>query len=287
MKLNKKLIIGISVILVLIISLYLFSSYKKQRITGSFLTNVTDMHKEYMKMYNATRVHINDKNFADIDNFKIEIIKTNFEAGIWTQIKFNITNVKTKKGISDFDINHKKILHLIMIRDDLHRFDHLHPDQIEPGLFSLPYLFRAPGRYREWIEFSINNTDYIVDFDVNVTGNKSYIDARYEDDVNVRFTINIPDNIEVNKTYVINFTVTNVTDNKPFFITEKYLGASAHMIEIDETLEEFEHIYDENFDKDNIISFTHVFKKQGAHKMWIQLSVHDIPRTVYFNLIVR
>jgi len=56
--------------------------------------------------------------------------------------------------VTDLEIEHEKLMHVIGVRDDLNEFFHIHPDSMEesPWFFSIFNAFRAPGLYKLWSE---------------------------------------------------------------------------------------------------------------------------------------
>ena len=76
----------------------------------------------------------------------------------------------------------------------------------------------------------------------------------------------------MSKSTKLEFIITHFS-NKPVPITEKFLAANAPMIVVDESLDEFGHTHDGNFDKDNVVYFDYSFKMGGLHKLWIQFYV--------------
>lgn len=55
--------------------------------------------------------------------------------------------------VKDFATLHDKLVHLIVVRDGLDYFAHLHPDVAPDGLISTSYSFPAAGRYRLYADY--------------------------------------------------------------------------------------------------------------------------------------
>lgn len=53
--------------------------------------------------------------------------------------------------LTGFDVLHERLMHLVVISDDLERFDHLHP-RLSGGVFQVEFAFGRPGRYKLWTE---------------------------------------------------------------------------------------------------------------------------------------
>jgi hypothetical protein len=55
--------------------------------------------------------------------------------------------------VRDFDVEHTKRLHLIVVRRDLTGYQHVHPVQAADGSWSVPLRFARPGVYRVFADF--------------------------------------------------------------------------------------------------------------------------------------
>ena len=226
-------------------------------------------------MHEVMAAHGGYQSSVNIHKYKVELLR----ASASKEVAFKI--IEDNKPASNLEVVHDKIMHVILVRDDLKYFDHIHPHPTSPGIFSIPYEFHAPGRYRIWTDFTIDDMQHIVDFDLNVSGETEPEQDRL---FGINVTMNAPKNLQANKTVKINFVVSG--NNDAVLITEKSLTANAHMIVIDESLEEFGHTHDEKFDNDNILSFEYKFLKAGPHKLWAQFSVNGTDRTAGFMVDV-
>jgi hypothetical protein len=52
------------------------------------------------------------------------------------------------KGVTKFDAFQEKLIHLIVVSDDLQVFQHLHPKYQGNGLFTIDVTLPSPGPYR-------------------------------------------------------------------------------------------------------------------------------------------
>jgi len=203
------------------------------------------------------------------------------ETGEETPLKFTLT--KEGKPMADLQIMHDKLMHVILVRKGLKHFDHIHPEQKKPGEFVFPYTFSAAGEYRVWADFTFDNMQHIVDFDMSVTGKQ---EAQGKDKLyGLNVEMSKPEQIVQGKKARFVFTITD-ENGKPIPITEKFLAADGHLVVIDETLEEFEHAHDETGDKNNQLSFEYEPEETGKHKAWAQFSVDGKDRTAEFEFSV-
>ena len=243
--------------------------------------------KEQMSMMdhdNAMTAHAGNNNNIDIYKYSVQFITSNINTVSNTELTFIIKDKESNKPISNLEVVHDKIMHVILVRKDLKYFDHIHPIQKELGAFSVPYSFYAPGEYRIWIDFTIDGMEHIIDFDTIVSGNSEITQL---DSLNgLKVNIETSDNIKIGELTKFDFIVTD-NNNDPIQIKEEFLAANAHMIIIDKSLDEFGHTHDEKIDGDNILSFEYVFENAGMHKLWIQFSVNGKTITKEFEIIAK
>ncbi len=241
----------------------------------------TDEAMSRAMIHEAMTAHVGYENSTNIHTYKVGFIRPESEALKEATLTFTINELDSGNPVSNIEIAHDKIMHVVLVRNDLKYFDHIHTQQANPGIFSVPYVFSAPGSYRVWIDFTINGMQHIVDFDLNVSGSpKSEPERLY----GINVMMNLSDAITIGEASKISFIVTE--SGNPVAIIEKFLAANAHMIVIDEGLEEFGHAHDEQFDRDNILAFEHNFIKSGLHKIWVQFSVNGTDRTAEFAVNV-
>jgi len=232
----------------------------------------------------AMTAHAGARNSVDVHMYNVGFIRPDVQPEKEALLKFTINDIQSKKPIQDLEIVHDKIMHVVLVRDDLRHFDHVHPEMTEQGVFAVPYKFSSSGTYRIWIDFTVGRMQHIVDFDINVPGDVESEEKNLLDGIKVNFLA--PNEIFAGKEIELKFEIFD-KNNKQVPITEKFLAADAHLISIDESLEEFEHNHDEKFDKDNKISFIYAFEKAGKHKILVQFSVEGKAKTASFDVAVK
>jgi len=254
------------------------SMEKFEEMTGNMEENMHSVQHMVMTAHAGTRSSV------DVHMYNVGFIRPDAEPGKEALLKLTINELQSKNPVSDLEIVHDKIMHVVLARDDLKHFEHIHPQASGPGVFSMPFNFTASGFYRIWIDFTIGGMQHIVDFDINVPGNVEPEEKNMLDELKVNFISS--KEIAAGKETELKFEIFD-KDNKPVPITEKFLAASAHLIAIEETLEEFNHNHDENFDNDNKLIFRHTFTKSGKYRLWIQFSVERKARTASFDIEVK
>lgn len=253
------------------------------------MNHICDMgeYKNYIEGHvmghNAMTAHAGNKDSVDTHLYRIGFVRPDAQSGKESTLTFTINEIISDKPVPDLEIVHDKIMHVVLVRNDLKYFDHIHPVVTSAGKFSVPYMFSAPGIYRIWIDFTIDGMQHIVDFDLGISGS---VQLEEKDMLNsLKVVMDAPKEITAGKETDLTFTVTDA--GKPVPITEKFLAANAHLIAIDETLNDFSHNHDEKFDKDNVISFVHKFTKSGRHKLWVQFIANSKETTAGFDLTVK
>ena len=250
---------------------------KFEEMTGNMENNMHSMQHMVMAAHAGTRSSV------DVHMYNVGFIRPDVQPGKEALLKFTISELQSKKPISDLEIVHDKIMHVVLVRDDLKHFDHIHPEMIGSGIFAVPYKFSSSGLYRIWVDFTIDGMHHIVDFDINVPGDVETEEKNLLDGIKVNFLA--PNEIFADKEIELKFEIFD-KNNKPIPITEKFLAADAHLISTDESLEEFNHNHDEKFDKDNKVLFMHTFAKSGRHKIWLQFSAEGKAKTASFEVMV-
>jgi hypothetical protein len=72
--------------------------------------------------------------------------------------------------LRDFDVEHTKRLHLIVVRRDLTGFQHLHPVQQRDGTWAVPLTIADAGTYRVFADFATGGDKYTLGADLEVDG---------------------------------------------------------------------------------------------------------------------
>ncbi len=250
-------------------------------ISGCTAPNPPIKTENHQMDHMAMEAHGGDRESVGIHMYRVYFERPAPDGG-QTKLKFRVTELYSEKAV-DLEVVHEKIMHVVFVRDDLKYFGHIHPEPAGNGFLEAPYRFLAPGKYRVWADFTVDGMQHLVDFDFEING----VEQAEEDSLKgIKVSMETAEDIQMGKEYQLKFMVLD-TENKPVKITEKFLAANAHLIDIDQSLEEFSHNHDENFDGDNVISFSHKFKKAGNHRLWVQFSAGGQERTAPFEVGVK
>jgi hypothetical protein len=86
-----------------------------------------------------------------------------------TELAFTIDE-HAGTAVTDFEIEHEKRLHLIVVRRDMRGFQHLHPDMDPKGRWSTPITIDDSGTYRVFADFKRDGESHTLARDLEVGG---------------------------------------------------------------------------------------------------------------------
>lgn len=159
--------------------------------------------------------------------------------------------VKDKKGqlVKDLKVVHEKLMHLLIVSEDLAQFDHVHPVQQADGTFQLPYTFPNGGTFKLYTDFTPQNAPQVVNmFDITVGGparDKTPLvaDTTFSKEAEgLTFSLQADQPVKAKTGTMLNFYVTDKS-GQPVTDLQPYLGAMAHFVVISEDTSKFLHVH--------------------------------------------
>jgi hypothetical protein len=104
-----------------------------------------------------------------------------------TKLILSVTEQRSGDPIKEYELIHDKLIHLIIVGEDLSYFAHIHPALESNGnTFTIFHTFAEAGRYKLWIDFKPKGgSQTLIAFMMNVVGNPIHkplpfvYDARY------------------------------------------------------------------------------------------------------------
>lgn len=87
-----------------------------------------------------------------------------------TEMAFRILG-RNGRAVREFDVEHAKRMHLIVVRRDLRGFEHLHPTMDTGGTWRVEADLRRPGTYRVFADFRTADGKRTLGADLHVPGN--------------------------------------------------------------------------------------------------------------------
>lgn len=196
-------------------------------------------------------------------------------AGSTTKLMLRIQDVDGTP-IKTFDVLHEKLVHLIIVRDGLDEFAHLHPDVDSSGMITTRFAFPKSGKYRLFADHQPQGKPQgLATGDVNVSGKDEQAAPLVPTaspqvtigDIKTHLAVG-PGEQETN----VQFHFVDI-DDKPISNLQPYLGAMGHLVIISEDGSEYVHAHplsDARTAPDGAVEFAAHFPKAGIYKVWGQ-----------------
>jgi hypothetical protein len=180
-----------------------------------------------------------------------------------------IITLKDLEGrpVSDLEVNHEKLLHLIVVSTDLKEYQHLHPKTQEPGVFKVPHSLPL-GQYKAFVDIKPTDKTYVVapiSFMVgenhnNHEENSLTVDTELTKEAGGYTVQLLPSSLNINEDIQLTFDLGGDTP-------EQYLGALGHVVILDEKGENYIHVHPLD---GNEPVFATKFKEPGVYKIWAE-----------------
>jgi hypothetical protein len=92
-----------------------------------------------------------------------------FEPGRTRELRFRVLDDRGR-ALRDYDVQHTKRMHLIVVCRDLSGFQHLHPRLAADGTWRVPLRLDAAGSYRVFADFSHDDMPVTLGSDLTIDG---------------------------------------------------------------------------------------------------------------------
>ena len=186
--------------------------------------------------------------------------------------------------VRDFDVEHERRMHLIVVRRDLTGFQHLHPRLGADGRWSVPVRLDAPGSYRVLADFSHDGTARTLGADLRVSGAAALQPLPGPAPVStagggLRVALDTPE-LRSGREADLRF---DVTRGGTAVTPQPYLGARGHLVALREGDLAFLHVHPVS---DDGAAFAVTFPSAGRYRLFLQVRVDDRVRTAPFTVEV-
>jgi hypothetical protein len=194
------------------------------------------------------------------------------------ELAFRIVD-RRGQTVRDFDVEHTKRMHFIVVRRDMTGFQHLHPTEHRDGTWSVPVTLRAAGSYRAFADFSVNGKPYTLADDISVDGPlrsqelSAPVRSVAVDGLRVSLTEGAT---KAGAESELGFTVTR--NGKPAAIQD-YLGAKGHLVALRQGDLAFLHVHPD----ENRLRFMATFPTAGRYRLFLQFKTDGRVHTAAFT----
>lgn len=222
---------------------------------------------------------------AEEEGYRLVPERTRLPSSADVTYRFRILS-PVGETVDDFDLEHERRMHLIVIRRDFASFQHLHPRQLGDGSWEAEADMSEGGIYRAFADFSTAGTSLTLGADLFVAGrfNPQPLPApAIEADAGDGYEVAIESNTPISGgTTAVAFSVTR--DGRPLDSVEPYLGADGHLVALREHDQAFLHTHPEGEPGGpGPIEFGVEYPSAGRYRLFVQFKHQGEVRTAAFT----
>lgn len=195
---------------------------------------------------------------------------------------------KAGKPVTSFDRDQTKLMHLIIARDDLAYYQHLHPT-LDPstGRFTAPVTLPESGKYRAIADFTTAGKRFALRADLTATGEPDTkvalpapSNAATVDGYDVRLADQQP---VAGKEAALTFTITR--GGAPVTGLQPYLGAAGHLVALRASDLAYSHVHPVSADKAaGSITFNADLPTAASYRLFLQFRAASVVHTAAFTI---
>jgi hypothetical protein len=185
----------------------------------------------------------------------------------------------TGQPIDRFDVTHEKLMHLIVVSDDLQFFAHLHPDYRDNGRFSVAATLPKAGEYTIFSDYKpTGRSTQVSTLKVQVPGSSSPATdvnfTRSQTVSNTNVNLQLPSQtVKAGEQVAVAFDLRD-DKNRPVTDLRPYLGELGHLVIVRQqgslTSADYIHAHAIKAKNPGQVNFTTNFPKPGLYKLWGQ-----------------
>ncbi len=227
----------------------------------------------------------------------LDLERSEVAQGEETQLRFAILG-EDEEPLLDFEVEHTKELHLIVVRRDLTGFQHLHPTMDGGGTWSTPLRLPDAGNYRVFADFKTADTNYTLASDLAVDGDVDWDELPpqgTETTTDSGYDVGIEGAAATaGEEATLSF---NVIRDGELVEVEPYLGADGHLVALREGDLAYLHVHPLEGDGDGDhdghgaetttsrepISFATEFPTAGRYRLFLQFKHEGAVHTAAFT----
>jgi len=218
--------------------------------------------------------------------YRLEPQRTIVEPGKRVSYSFRIVNDEAGETVRDFDVEHERRMHLIIVRRDFAEFQHLHPRQLHDGSWEVKADLRASGVHRVFADFATAGTSLTLGADLFVSGPFEPVPlpapaptADAGDGYEVELRSARPDaGATTDATFIVR------RNGRVLDEIEPYLGADGHLVALREHDQAFLHTHPEGeAGGPGRIRFAVSYASAGRYRLFLQFKHRDEVHTAAFT----
>lgn len=223
----------------------------------------------------------------EANGLQFEPSQTRIESGTASDWTFRVTRDGTT--VTEFDDAHGEQSHLIVVRRDLTRFQHLHPKLKSDGTWrAKEFTLQEPGIYRAFVDVVVDGQPTTLGYDLFASGSW---EADPRPSSTRRMTAEgydvelLTKDITARQQSRLTFEVQN--NGHPVSELGEYLGALGHLVALREGDLAYLHVHPEDTAPDGgRVEFSARFPTMGRYRLFLQTKPDGNLITTSFDLTV-
>ncbi len=219
------------------------------------------------------------------DGYRLIAERTRLRAGGDESYSFRIGG-PAGEIVESFDLEHERLMHLIVVRRDFEAFQHVHPRQLADGSWRAGIDVREPGVYRVFADFVTEGRALTLATDLFVPGRfkpEPLPAASRSADAGDGYTVALRSPpARSGATAPVRFTIRR--DGRRLASVQPYLGADGHLVALRAGDQAFLHVHPEGeAGGSGPISFGVEYPTPGRYRLFLQFRHADRVRTAAFT----
>jgi heavy metal-binding protein len=204
------------------------------------------------------------------------------------QLTVLISDPKTGKQITDYQIVHEKLFHMFIVSQDLKYFLHDHPVKQPDGEFQLDAVLPKPGMYRILSDFyPQSGTPQLIERTIFVPGAPVTLTSPLKPDVGPQEAANMQVSLATDPPQPIAGEKTLLYFHlDPAEGLEPYLGVWSHMLVVSDDLVDMIHTHPFIADGGPQVQFDVIFPRARVYRVWVQFQRKGVINTAAFSVPV-
>ena len=219
---------------------------------------------------------------ASADGLTLALATTHLSPGDPGQLRYQIVG-DAGKAVRDFEVEHEKRMHLIVVRDDLTGFQHLHPRMSADGTWATPVTLTEPGSYRVFADFKHDGRNQTLAQTVTVEGAPELLPLpapASRATTSDGYTVELAGSSRAGRPATLSFDVARDGEDVEL---QDYLGAKGHLVALREGDLAYLHTHpagrsgdhgDEHGGSGASVPFETEFPSEGRYRLFFQFK-HD------------
>lgn len=237
------------------------------------------------------------------DAYKIDVIAepSVFSAGQAINLRIKITDKTTGQPWTSYTVVNEKLLHLIVVSEDMQQYQHLHPDYLSDGEFTVQYTPPIESTFYLYAEFAPTTATEALARSVLTTQNAPQLGGvpklvegsrtQLADQYSVR--LDAPQILSTSQQHKLSFVVTDTQTGTEVSDFEPYLGVLGHLAIIHENKQTYLHVHPitltgtKDANGGRTIDFTAQFTESGTYRLYLQFKTNGHLETAAYTVVVQ